>query len=103
MKYVVDAHALIWLLENNVRLGPNAKRVLLDPASVLVLPATAFAEACWIVDRGRTSLPSSAVLLTAVDADARLSVFPLDRAIIERTTQSDLAAIGEMHDRPVVW
>lgn len=102
MKHVVDAHAVIWFLERNVRLGPNMRQVLLDPVSELVPPATSLAEACWIVDRGRTSLPSSAVLLAAVDADPRLSVFALDRAVIERTTLPDLAVIAEMHDRQIV-
>jgi PIN domain nuclease of toxin-antitoxin system len=26
MKYVIDTHALIWFLEGNERLGPNAVR-----------------------------------------------------------------------------
>jgi PIN domain nuclease of toxin-antitoxin system len=29
-KYVLDSHALIWYLEGNARLGPNAKTILDD-------------------------------------------------------------------------
>ena len=58
MKYVLDTHALIWFLEGNPRLGKNAKTILSDPNSELVLPAIVLAEAAWIVERGRTSIPS---------------------------------------------
>jgi PIN domain nuclease of toxin-antitoxin system len=44
-KYVLDSHALVWHLEGNPRLGPQAKKVIDDPASNLVLPIIALAEA----------------------------------------------------------
>ena len=80
--------------------GAKAKAVIVDPASDLVLPATALAEACWIVQVGRTSIPSPAHVLQAVDADLRVGVVPLDRDIVERTL--GLHAIGETHDRQIV-
>lgn len=36
-KNIVDAHALVWYLEGNPRLGVNAKAVLDDPVSELIL------------------------------------------------------------------
>lgn len=45
MKYVVDTHALIWFLEGNARLGVNARAILADAASELVLPAIALVAA----------------------------------------------------------
>jgi len=51
MKFVIDTHALIWFLEGNSRLGLNAKAVLSEPDSQLVIPATTLAEAVWIVER----------------------------------------------------
>ena len=65
-----------------------------------MLPATTLAEACWIVEHGRTNIPSVAVLLTSVDADPRFSLYPLDRSVVDRS--NGLAAIGEMHDRQIV-
>jgi PIN domain nuclease of toxin-antitoxin system len=100
MKYVVDTHALIWFLEGNSRLGENAKNVLSDPTSQLILPAIALAEAAWIVERGRTSIPSVVALLNAVNADLRLLIYPLDKAIIQESLS--LSAITEMHDRQIV-
>ena len=97
--YVLDAHTLIWFIGANPRLGANARTVLQDPASVLYLPVIALAEACWAVERGRTSIPSVGVLLAEVDADSRLAIVPLDRAILDRSIT--LTGISEMHDRQI--
>ena len=82
MKYVVDTHALIWFLEGSSRLGANARTILSEFDNQLVLPAIALAEAVWIVERGKTSIPSVSALLNAVSADSRVMVYPLDRAVI---------------------
>ena len=100
MKYVVDTHALVWFLEGNSRLGVNAKTVLADTESLLILPAIALAEAIWIVDRGKTSIPSVTDLLNAINADPRITIYPLDRTIIEQSI--NFSAITEMHDRLIV-
>jgi PIN domain nuclease of toxin-antitoxin system len=100
LKYVVDTHPLIWLLEGRDRLGDRAKAILVDRASEIVLPAIAFAESVWIVSRGKTSIPSVADLLDAIYGDARIEIFPLDRAVVEKTLA--LTAINEMHDRQIV-
>jgi PIN domain nuclease of toxin-antitoxin system len=99
MKYVVDTHAPIWFLTGNARLGPRAKAVLDDLTSDLILPATALAEACWIVEHGRTPIPSVAELLNAVGADGRLTVHALDRLVVEKSNEFD--AVREMHDRQI--
>lgn len=100
MKYVVDTHALIWFLEGNSRLGTNAKTILADSASQLILPAIALAEAVWIVERARTSIPSVTVLLNTVNADPRIAIYPVDKAVIEQSIS--LTSITEMHDRLIV-
>ena len=100
MKYVVDTHALIWFLEGNLRLGTNAKTILSDSASQLILPAIALAEAVWIVDRNRTSISSVTNLLDAINADPRIVIYPVDKAVIEQSIS--LSAIAEMHDRLIV-
>lgn len=99
MKYVIDTHALIWFLEGNSRLGANANSILSNPDSQLVIPATTLAEAVWIVERGRTSIPSAKNLFSAVEADSRVVIYPLDKDVIEATMS--LSAINEMHDRQI--
>jgi PIN domain nuclease of toxin-antitoxin system len=58
MKYIIDTHALIWFLEGNNKLGENAKKILGDPHSQLILPSIVLAEAIWIVEKGKTSIKS---------------------------------------------
>ncbi len=72
MRYVLDTHALIWFLEGNFRLGENARKIISDPNSQLILPAIVLAEAatkmchlnlknqCKIMFRQRTIIDFSA-------------------------------------------
>jgi hypothetical protein len=73
--------------------------VIQDPVSVLYLPVIALAEACWTVEHGKTSIPSVAALLADVDADPRIVLVPLDRAILDLSLT--LTPISEMHDRQI--
>lgn len=100
MKYVVDTHALIWFLEGNPRIGADAKIILSEPTSQLVVPAIVLAEAAWIVERGRTSIPSAMDLLSAVEADARVVIYPLNETVVKQSVS--VSTIGEMHDRQIV-
>lgn len=96
-RYVVDAHALIWYIEDSPRLGDNAGAIMDDPRSVLFLPVIALAEACWVVEHGRSSIPSVVDLLGDIDADPRVTVLPLNREVFDRSLQ--LTQVREMHDR----
>lgn len=100
IKYVVDTHALIWFLEGKPRLGVNAKAILSHTDSQLIIPATTLAEAVWIVEKGRTSIPSAQNAIAAVEADSRVIIYPLNKDVIEITI--NLTAINEMHDRQIV-
>ena len=84
-KHIVDTHALVWHLEGNPRLGSNAKTILSDPSSELVLPMIALAEACWMVEHGKATISIVNDLLAAVDADPRLEITPLNREILDRS------------------
>ncbi len=42
-KYVVDAHAMVWFIAGDSRLGPNAKQILSNPDIELILPITTLA------------------------------------------------------------
>ena len=99
-KHLVDTHALVWHLEGDPRLGSSAKTILADPSSELVLPMIALAEACWIVEHGKSTIPNVHDLLAAVDADPRLELTPLNREILVRSL--GLSVIDEMHDRQIV-
>jgi PIN domain nuclease of toxin-antitoxin system len=100
MSYVVDTHGLIWFFEGNSRLGADAKTVLDTTDERLVLPAIVVAEACWMIQRGKSSIPSVSAFFSAIDSDMRFEIDPLDRAAIEKS--NSLAVITEMHDRQIV-
>ena len=100
MKYVIDTHALIWFLEGNSLLSTKAKFILSQPDSQLIIPATTLAKAVWIVERGRTSIPDPKDVISVVNADPRVVIYPLDKEVIEITMS--LSVIQEMHDRQIV-
>lgn len=100
MKYVVDTHALIWFLIGSPKLGPNAKLALENTNNQFVVPATALAEACWIVERGRIpTLTDPSILILTLNSDDRFTIAPLDQVVIEKS--NTLTGIGEMHDRQI--
>lgn len=53
-----------------------------------------------MVEHGKSRIPSIAHLLGDVDADPRIILVPLDRAILDPSLT--LTALGEMHDRQIV-
>jgi len=60
----------------------------------------ALAEACWMVEHGKSTISNVHDLLAAMDADPRLEIMPLNREILDRSL--GLAVIDEMHDRQIV-
>lgn len=99
-KHVLDTHALVWYLEGNPRLGKAARAAIEEPDADLVLPIIALAEAAFIVERGRTAIPTVAALLQSVLADERIDVHPLTWDVFEQSLT--LLTIPEMHDRLIV-
>lgn len=99
-KYIVDTHALIWYLQGNPKLGPDARLILDDPESDLTVPLIALAEAVDIVDKGRTKIPDVTILLNRVLSDPRIVLQPLNLEILQTSLQA--RAVPEMHDRLIV-
>ena len=100
VRYDLDTHALVWFLEGNPRLSIAARTVIADVASDLVLPLIALAEAVFIVERGRTSIPGVAELLRRVQQDQRIELYPLTFEVFRQSLTA--ASIPEMHDRLIV-
>lgn len=100
LKYILDTHALIWYLEGNLRLGAAAKAVMDDPASELILPIIALAEAADIVDKGRTRITDVSILLDRVLNDPRIEIHSLTFDVLEQSLAA--AAVPEIHDRLIV-
>jgi len=99
MVYIIDTHALIWYLEGNPRLGSKAKSIMEDDANEFVIPIIALAEAVFIVELGKTTIPSVSDLLSDIDGSPNIKIYPLDRDILNKTL---LITDLEMHDRQIV-
>ncbi len=99
-KFIVDTHALVWHLEGKPALGRKAKAVIDSLHSELVLPIIALAEAVFIVEKGRTSIPGVSDLLNDVLNDPRIEIYPLTFEILQHSLS--LTTIPEMHDRLIV-
>ncbi len=99
-KHVLDAHTVVWYLEDNPRLAQGAIDILTDPNADLYLPIIALAEVCWVVEHGRTKIPTVSHLLMDVRRDARIKLVPLDEEIVR--TAFTLPAQLELHDRLIV-
>lgn len=99
-RYVLDTHALVCHLEGNPRLGPEAKKAIDDPLSRLVLPIIALAEAAYVVERGRSAIPTVTDLLRSVSADPRISIYPVTWEVFQKSLE--VAVLPEMHDRLIV-
>jgi len=99
-KFIVDTHALVWHLEGKPTLGRKAKAVIDATHSELILPIVALAEAAYIVERGRTSIPTVSDLLNDVLSDPRIEIYPLTIEILQESI--NLTTIPEMHDRLIV-
>src|SRR5687768_16945652 len=71
-----------------------------DAGNRLIIPVIALAEACRVVEKRKSTIPTVADLLAAMDADARMSVEKLDRELLERSLS--LLSVPEMQDRLIV-
>lgn len=99
-KYVLDTHTLIWYLEGSSRLSIRAKAIVDDSSNQFVLPLIALAEAAFLVERGRTAISSVRDLLSDVQADPCIEVYPLTWDVFQHTLTA--TSIPEMHDRLIV-
>lgn len=97
---IADAHALLWFLEGNPKLGNEAREWMSDASSGIVVPAIALAEVCRVVEKGRSTIPSVRDLIETIRADARVVVEPVDLDLIERCI--DLTTVSEIHDRLIL-
>ena len=101
-KFILDTHALVWYLEGNKRLGEQAKTVMGAADSIMILPLIALAEAVFLVERSRIGIPSVTDLLSDVQGDHRIEIFPLTWNIFERSLSPEGLMIAELHDRFIV-
>jgi PIN domain nuclease of toxin-antitoxin system len=99
-KYVLDTHTLVWYLEGSPRLSTRAKAIVDDSSNQLVVPLIVLAEAAFLVERGRIAISSVPNLLSDVQADQRIELFPFTWEIFQQSLTATI--IPEIHDRIIV-
>ena len=96
MLNVIDAHVLIWYLEDSPKLSAAAGAVIDDPASQVIVPTIILAEIAHRHGRGRSPV-SLADVRALIDGLANATVAPFDVDVL------NLMPVGlEIHDAIVV-
>jgi PIN domain nuclease of toxin-antitoxin system len=96
MTYVIDTHALVWLLDGDPRLGSAARDALSSHSDQQIIPAIVLAEMSFLFQRRRIHISPSTVL-TRVVATPNTKIFPLDESVVER-----LPGVLNIHDGIIV-
>jgi PIN domain nuclease of toxin-antitoxin system len=91
--HVLDAHAVLWYLEDDPQLGPTTRKVIEDPDARLVIPTIALAEVLWGLRKKRVDSAVWSDLITALRADPRFALYPMTVEVVEATPNG-----LEMHD-----
>lgn len=94
--YIVDTHTLVWYLDNNPRLGPQAEAVLDDANVRIIVPVIVLAEIKYLAHKGRLAQTLDDVL-QVISHDPRCTVYPADLSVINK------APLGlNIHDSLIV-
>lgn len=79
--YIVDTHALVWFLEKSSKLGKDARKALLDPDSIIVIPTIVLAEIRFLFakEKFRASLDH---VFSVIEDNPKCIIYPLDTDIV---------------------
>ncbi len=102
--YVVDTHALVWHLTNDVKLGAHARQILTETDQgrhVVIVPSIVLVEAVFIGEKQTQGITPQQVagLVSKVSGSPNYVVEPLDLGIVEEMQKIPRAKIAGMPDR----
>jgi predicted nucleic acid-binding protein len=101
MRYVLDAHALIWYLTSDTKLGADAKAALrsIDGGTDTgLIPIIVLAEIRYASERGRIRQTLGAVL-NELRKRRHYRIVPFDRSVL--IAAEKIKNIPELHDRMI--
>lgn len=79
--YVVDTHALVWLLERNPRLSDIARAAITNPEAQIIIPTIVLTEIVFLYSKKRIAVDLSTVL-SDVGSSSNCTVYPLDEEVV---------------------
>lgn len=105
IRYVVDAHALIWYLYDDKRLSKTAGK-LMDEIEVsddqLAISSITLVEVVYLMEKKRIDGNAFTKVVTLLEqTNPKLVEIPLDHAVVEAMRHVDRTQIAEMPDRIV--
>ena len=79
--HIVDTHALVWFLEKSSKLGKDARKALIDPDSIIVIPSIVLAEIRFLFakEKVRASLDH---VFNVIRDNPGCIIHPLDTDIV---------------------
>lgn len=96
MTYLLDTHALIWAANNDARLGPNARSVVVSDSSTLAVSVASAWELSIKVGLGQLHLtPNVVSWFTKATSLGRIQVLPIELAHL-----ADLETLPRHHGDP---
>jgi PIN domain nuclease of toxin-antitoxin system len=102
---VVDTHAIVWYLANDIRLSPGAAEAMdlaTTAGDAIHVPSICLVELTYLVEKGRLPPIARERLIRALDdpgTPCRLA--PLDRAVADALESIDRADVPDLPDRVV--
>ena len=100
---VTDTHALIWYLENDPRLGPDASRVFDDcdrGQAIVHVPTMCLIEIVYLQEKGRIPIHLKTAFENKLKAGASgLVVADLTAGVVDALARIPRTEVPEMPDR----
>jgi len=56
MKYILDSHAIIWMIENNVKMPSRIKDIIISPENTIYISSVSLWEIAIKMDLGKLTL-----------------------------------------------
>jgi PIN domain nuclease of toxin-antitoxin system len=82
MIYVVDTHIFVWFLDDNKRLRPKHKKILLNQKNTFIFSAIVLAEIKYLISAKRININFSTVLEYLSDC-GNCIIYPVDETVID--------------------
>jgi PIN domain nuclease of toxin-antitoxin system len=82
MIYIVDTHIFVWFLDDNKRLSPKYKEILLNQNNTFIFSAIVLAEIKYLISIKRINVNFDSVLEYLSECENCI-VYPVDETVID--------------------
>ena len=100
--YVTDAHAFLWFLSEDERLGKRALEIFRacdKGKEIIVIPSIVLLECMYVCEKKRIGIEFREII-QKIQGTLNYPIYPLDEEIVLEC--QDVSEIAEAHDRIIV-